>query len=45
VIPGIRTVAQAEANCGTSDLPDMPAELVQKLHRHNWARGVWYSGK
>lgn len=45
VIPGIRTVAQADANCGTSDLPDMPAETVAKLHRHNWARGVWYSGK
>lgn len=45
VIPGIRTIAQAEANCGTSDLPDMPAPLVEKLHRHNWLRGVWYSGK
>lgn len=45
VIPGIRTVAQADANCGTSDLPDMPASLVTQLHRHNWLRGVWYSGK
>ena len=45
VIPGIRNVAQAEANCGVSDLPAMPAALVQKLQRHNWRRGVWYGGK
>lgn len=45
VIPGIRTVAQAEANCGVSDLPAMPAALVEKLRRHNWRRGVWYGGK
>ncbi|MEO6005624.1 MAG: aldo/keto reductase [Opitutus sp.] len=45
VIPGIRSLAQAEANCGVSDLPPMRADLVQKLHRHNWLRGVWYSGK
>lgn len=45
VIPGIRNVAQAEANCGVSDLPPMTPELLTKLHRHNWRRGVWYSGK
>jgi len=45
VIPGIRNVAQAEANCGVSDLPAMPAGLVAKLQRHNWRRGVWYGGK
>lgn len=45
VIPGIRTVAQAEANCGVSDLPAMPGALVEKLRRHNWRRGVWYGGK
>ncbi|PTY05613.1 aldo/keto reductase [Opitutaceae bacterium EW11] len=45
VIPGIRNVAQAEANCGVSDLPDMPRDLVEKVHRHNWRRGVWYGGK
>lgn len=45
VIPGIRNVAQAEANCGVSDLPPMPAALVQKLRRHNWRRGIWYGGK
>lgn len=45
VIPGIRNVAQAEANCGVSDLPAMPAALVEKLHRHNWRRAFWYGGK
>lgn len=45
VIPGIRTVAQADANCGVSDLPAMPQPLVEKLRRHNWRRGVWYGGK
>ena len=38
-------VAQAEANCGVSDLPAMPSPLVEKLRRHNWRRGVWYGGK
>ena len=45
VIPGIRNVAQADANCGVSDLPAMAPELITKLHRHNWRRGVWYGGK
>ena len=45
VIPGIRHVAQAEANCAAGDLPDLPAELLTRLHRHNWRRGVWYGGK
>ncbi len=45
VIPGIRTIAQAEANCGVSDLPPMPPALVERLQRHNWRRGVWYGGK
>jgi aryl-alcohol dehydrogenase-like predicted oxidoreductase len=45
VIPGIRNVAQAEANCGVSDLPTMSPELLAKLRRHNWRRGVWYGGK
>ena len=41
-LPG---VAQAEANCGVSDLPAMPTELVEKLRRHNWRRAFWYGGK
>lgn len=45
VIPGIRTVAQAAANCGVSDLPDLPPALLARLRTHNWRRGVWYGGK
>ena len=45
VIPGIRTVAQAEANCSVSGLPEMPESLLRQLRRHNWRRGVWYGGK
>jgi aryl-alcohol dehydrogenase-like predicted oxidoreductase len=45
VIPGMRTVAQAEANCAMSGLPDLPAGLQNRLHEHNWLRGFWYSGK
>lgn len=45
VIPGIRNVAQAEANCGASDLPPMRADLLTTLRRHNWRRSFWYGGK
>ena len=45
VIPGIRNVGQADANCRVSDLPDIPAALLARLRRHNWRRGVWYGGK
>jgi len=45
VIPGIRSVAQAEANCAVSDLPAMSSGLIERLRRHNWRRGVWYGGK
>jgi aryl-alcohol dehydrogenase-like predicted oxidoreductase len=45
VIPGIRTVAQAEANAGVSTRPDLPAELMERLRGHRWNRAFWYSGK
>jgi aryl-alcohol dehydrogenase-like predicted oxidoreductase len=45
VIPGIRSVAQAEANGAVSDLPPLPPDLLLKLRRHNWRRGIWYAGK
>lgn len=45
VIPGIRTVAQAEANCGVSERPDLPAPVLERLRRHNWRRAFWYAGK
>ncbi len=45
VIPGIRNARQAELNVGASDKKDLPDSLLRRLRRHNWARGVWYSGK
>jgi aryl-alcohol dehydrogenase-like predicted oxidoreductase len=45
VIPGIRSVNQAEMNCAVSDLPDPTPDLLVKLRRHNWRRAFWYSGK
>jgi len=45
VIPGMRTVQQAEANCAVSDLPPMSSEWVARLQRHNWRRSFWYGGK
>jgi aryl-alcohol dehydrogenase-like predicted oxidoreductase len=45
VIPGIRNVQQAELNCAVSDLPDLDADLMIRLRRHNWRRAFWYSGK
>jgi aryl-alcohol dehydrogenase-like predicted oxidoreductase len=45
VIPGIRSVAQAEANCGVSDLAPMPEALAVRLREHAWRRAFWYSGK
>ena len=45
VIPGIRTVQQAEANCGVSDQPAMSDELERKLREHRWNRAFWYGGK
>jgi aryl-alcohol dehydrogenase-like predicted oxidoreductase len=45
VIPGIRSVAQAQANCGVSDLAPMPEELAPRLRKHAWLRAFWYGGK
>jgi aryl-alcohol dehydrogenase-like predicted oxidoreductase len=45
VIPGMRSVAQAEANCGVSNLPPMGGPLHLKLRPHNWRRAFWYGGK
>lgn len=44
-IPGIRNVRQAEANCAVSERPDLPKQLLAKLHRHNWRRAFWYEGR
>jgi aryl-alcohol dehydrogenase-like predicted oxidoreductase len=45
VIPGIRNVWQAEANCAAPDLPDLQETLLLKLRKHNWLRAFWYEGK
>ena len=45
VIPGIRTVAQAQANCAASDLAPLPAPIMQRLRGHAWRRALWYGGK
>ena len=45
VIVGMRNVDQVRKNTRTSQLKDLPDPLMQHLRRHNWLRGVWYSGK
>jgi aryl-alcohol dehydrogenase-like predicted oxidoreductase len=45
VIPGIRSVAQAEANCAVSDLPSPGGDLLERLRQHYWLRAFWYAGK
>jgi aryl-alcohol dehydrogenase-like predicted oxidoreductase len=45
VIPGMRNEAQADANCGVSDLADLTPELLNILRTHNWRRAFWYGGK
>ncbi|MEO8609999.1 MAG: aldo/keto reductase [Chloroflexota bacterium] len=45
VIPGIRSVAQAEANTSASDLAPLSEATMLKLHEHHWQRGFWYGGK
>lgn len=44
VIPGIRNVAQAEANLAVSDMPALPNPLLEKLRGHSWRRSIWYPG-
>jgi aryl-alcohol dehydrogenase-like predicted oxidoreductase len=43
VIAGIRNPSQAEMNLAVSDLPGLPAALLEKLRRHNWRRAIWYA--
>jgi aryl-alcohol dehydrogenase-like predicted oxidoreductase len=45
VIPGIRTIQQAEMNLGVSDQAPMSDELEKRLREHNWRRAFWYGGK
>lgn len=42
VIPGIRTVEQAEANAAASDAGPLDPEVVEALRAHRWdRRGAW----
>jgi aryl-alcohol dehydrogenase-like predicted oxidoreductase len=45
VIPGMRSVRQADSNCAVSAMPAMAPELQRALHAHNWRRAFWYGGK
>jgi aryl-alcohol dehydrogenase-like predicted oxidoreductase len=45
VIPGIRTVWQAEANTAVSDLADLNQDTLGALRKHRWLRAFWYAGK
>ena len=45
VIVGMRSASQVGMIAPVSELPDMPGTLLRQLRRHNWLRGVWYSGK
>ena len=45
VIPGIRSVKQAEMNCAAGEAEPMSDEVEQKLRTHYWRRSFWYSGK
>ena len=45
VIPGMRNINQAVANCAVAGLPDLSPDLLVRLRRHNWRKAIWYSGK
>ena len=45
VIPGIRNLWQAEANCGVGSLPPLSDEQEAALRGHYWRRSFWYAGK
>lgn len=44
VIPGMRNVGQVESNVAASDVPEMSAELLERLYGHWWNRGNWHAG-
>jgi aryl-alcohol dehydrogenase-like predicted oxidoreductase len=45
VIPGMRNVAQAKANCSVGNEPAMADDVEAKLRAHSWRRSFWYAGK
>ena len=38
IIPGMRKIANVEANVAASDAGPLPAELKEKLQPHRWVR-------
>jgi len=44
VIPGMRNAWQAKANTAVTDLPELPADIIEKLHNHMWRKAFWYMG-
>ncbi|MDA9779035.1 aldo/keto reductase [Rubripirellula sp.] len=45
VLVGMRNIIQVQQNCRIPSRRDLNPEMIQHLHRHDWRRGVWYSGK
>lgn len=43
VIPGMRTVRNAEANCGAGDGRGLPPDQVTRLRPHRWIRNYYKS--
>jgi aryl-alcohol dehydrogenase-like predicted oxidoreductase len=41
VIPGIRTIAHANANAAVSSRGPLPAAMVERLHLHRWVRNFY----
>ncbi len=41
VIPGMRSVRNAEANCGIADGRGLPEEQLRKLESHRWERNFY----
>jgi aryl-alcohol dehydrogenase-like predicted oxidoreductase len=45
VIPGIRSVYQAESNAAAADAAPLSDATMDTLRKHYWMRGFWYGGK
>jgi aryl-alcohol dehydrogenase-like predicted oxidoreductase len=45
VIVGTRNAKQAVQTAEVSEKPPLDEHALITLRRHNWRRGIWYSGK
>ena len=41
VIPGMRTLRHAAANCAVSEMGELDAETIRKLRKHAWVRNFY----